>query len=60
MSVFQCPYNEECSCDPSRRFCERCGWNPAVAKARLERICKKLGIQEPEPREPEVKEETES
>lgn len=60
MSVFQCPYNEECSCDPARRCCERCGWNPAVAKVRLERICRKLGIEVPQPQEPEAKEETES
>lgn len=57
MSVFKCPYNEECSCDPTRRFCERCGWNPAVAKSRLERICRKLGVQVPEIKKPVQTEE---
>jgi hypothetical protein len=35
-SLWQCPYqrNVECSC----RNCDRCGWNPEVAKARLDKI----------------------
>lgn len=32
-----CPEGVKCSADSD---CNRCGWNPAVAKARLERIRK--------------------
>ena len=28
----QCPYNEGCACVPSKRDCERCGWNPKEEK----------------------------
>lgn len=31
-----CPYNEEVRCNHVN--CKRCGWNPKVAKARLEKI----------------------
>ena len=51
--VFACPYNEGVSCDHSTKRCHVCGWNPKVAKARLEKICKKLGIPVPVPKKPE-------
>jgi hypothetical protein len=31
-----CPYNEGCHCH--KRECWKCGWNPKVAQARLEKI----------------------
>lgn len=31
-----CPYNDACRC--SEATCKRCGWNPKVAKARMERM----------------------
>lgn len=31
-----CPYNEGCVC--LKKDCKRCGWNPRVAKARMERM----------------------
>jgi hypothetical protein len=34
--VWECPYNKAVGC--SFRKCDRCGWNPEVAKARLEKI----------------------
>lgn len=36
-AVFECVYQpESIMCD--RKICSRCGWNPEVAKARLEEI----------------------
>ena len=32
---WECPYNTECSC--TVRHCDKCGWNPDVAKARLDK-----------------------
>lgn len=58
MSVFQCPYNEACSCDPKKRRCNRCGWNPNVAKARLEKTCHNRGVQVPQIQEPEKEEKS--
>lgn len=29
-----CPYNEGRECNPKKRDCENCGWNPAVAEKR--------------------------
>ena len=60
MSVFQCPYNEACSCDPKKRRCNRCGWNPDVAKARLEKTCYKRGVQVPQTKEADPEKETAS
>lgn len=39
---FVCPHNAEVDCE--LRECDRCGWNPPVAKARLKAItdCKKF------------------
>ena len=38
--VWQCPYNKECECYGRR--CNKCGWNPEVAKARTEAIMGKM------------------
>lgn len=35
---FVCPHNDACVC--SVKACINCGWNPNVAKARMEKICK--------------------
>lgn len=35
-----CHHNPECRCD--QKACYRCGWNPKVAKARSEKILRKL------------------
>lgn len=32
--VHQCPHNSACAC--GRKLCDRCGWNPEIAKARTE------------------------
>ena len=47
---FSCPYNDGVSCHPNTKRCHSCGWHPYVAKVRLERICKKLGIPVPVPK----------
>ena len=31
-----CPHNDACRC--TARNCSRCGWNPKVAKMRMEKI----------------------
>ncbi len=33
---WNCPYNKEVHC--TARFCTKCGWNPDVAKERLDKI----------------------
>ena len=33
-----CPYNKEVVCEVKVKPCALCGWNPLVAKVRLERI----------------------
>lgn len=43
-----CPLNEGVICWPETRRCDRCGFNPVVAKARLEETCNRLGIELPE------------
>lgn len=35
-----CPHNSEVVCTVKEKPCALCGWNPLVAKARLERITK--------------------
>lgn len=35
-----CPHNEAVTCE--RKNCRKCGWNPNVAKRRLEKITGKL------------------
>ena len=34
--LHQCPYNRECRC--RTKNCHKCGWNPTVAKARMEKV----------------------
>lgn len=36
---WECPYEGCASCEV--RYCDRCGWNPVVAKARLEEYKRK-------------------
>lgn len=43
-----CPYNDGVTCDPAERNCACCGFDPDVAKARLTKICRKLGIPVPD------------
>ena len=31
-----CPHNKELVCDT--KMCKRCGWNPVVAKMRMEKL----------------------
>lgn len=38
--LWECPYNNAVGC--SFRKCDRCGWNPEVAKARTEAFERKL------------------
>ena len=44
---YSCTYNEGVVCHPTVRPCETCGWNPEVARARLEEFCKEMGIAVP-------------
>lgn len=37
---FSCPHNSGVRCD--EKMCYNCGWNPTVAKLRLEKIRQKL------------------
>lgn len=50
---YSCKYNDGVGCSKLHRHCERCGWNPAVAKARLEKFCHKHGIAVPLPQRTE-------
>lgn len=43
-----CKYNEGVDCGPLHRRCEKCGWNPEVARERLLQICFDKGITIPE------------
>ena len=43
-----CRFNEGVACDPKNQTCSKCGWNPEVAKVRLDCICKTMGIEVPE------------
>lgn len=38
-SLWQCPYQEWVACHS--RYCNKCGWNPEVAKDRLEAVYEK-------------------
>lgn len=52
--TYECPYNEAIDCDKyKQRPCHNCGWNPKVAKERLEEYCKKHGIVPPKRKEDE-------
>lgn len=44
-----CKFNEGVDCSPVGRHCEKFGWNPAIAQARLEKFCKERGIPVPLP-----------
>ena len=39
--VHQCPHNQVCACE--RKLCDRCGWNPEIAKARTEAFERQWG-----------------
>lgn len=38
---FTCPHNDAVDCEQSKKKCYRCGWNPTVAKARMDKLLKK-------------------
>lgn len=40
-----CPYNEGIGCHPCEMRCGTCGWNPKVAKERLEQLHEKINIE---------------
>lgn len=44
-----CKHTDGVVCAILNRKCKECGWDPDVAKKRLEDICSKLGIQYPLP-----------
>lgn len=43
-----CQFNEGVSCHPDKHNCEKCGWNPEVARERLLQICFDKGITIPD------------
>lgn len=45
---YSCKYNEGVGCHPNKHHCNTCGWNPAVARERLLKICFDMGIDIPE------------
>ena len=50
--TYDCPHNEAIDCDKyKQRPCNNCGWNPDVARERLEKYCKELGIAIPKKKE---------
>lgn len=49
MATTTCPHNEGVPCSIIGRHCEKCGWNPEVAEARLEKFCNENGIPYPLP-----------
>ena len=54
-----CPFNDGVLCSGIGP-CDNCGWRPSVAKARLEKICKQMGVQVPQTQEPEKEEQSDS
>ena len=40
-----CLFNEAVLCNEQK--CEKCGWNPKVAKDRLSKFCAERGVQNP-------------
>lgn len=42
-----CKFNEGVGCHPLKHQCGTCGWNPKVAKERLIKRCKELGLKPP-------------
>ena len=51
-----CPHNEGVPCSIIGRHCEKCGWNPEVAEARIEKFCNEHGIPYPLPQREEEEE----
>lgn len=47
---YSCKYNEGVECHPGKRPCDKCGWNPKVSQARLEKFCKEHRIAFPLPK----------
>ena len=47
----KCQYNIGVECRLRERPCESCGWNPAVAKERLDRFYTDHGIVAPDKKE---------
>lgn len=45
-----CAFNSAVTCNRKERPCAACGWNPNVAKARLERHCVVHGVTVPKPK----------
>ena len=43
-SLWKCRYQQSVSC--ADRNCDKCGWNPEVAKARSAAILKKMGVRD--------------
>lgn len=39
----KCPFRDNVFCYPSQKHCESCGWNPVVAKQRLDKFYKDHG-----------------
>ena len=46
-----CAFNSAVKCTRQERPCAACGWNPNVAKARLDRHCTIHGVTVPEPKQ---------
>lgn len=44
--VESCKYHMFVNCEEEGRKCDKCGWCPAVAAKRREKIRKKLGVKE--------------
>jgi len=38
---FTCPYNDAVDCEQGKKKCYTCGWNPAVAKVRMDKLLNK-------------------
>ena len=45
-----CAFNDAVTCTRKERPCAGCGWNPNVAKARLNRYCITHKVEVPEPK----------
>ena len=44
-----CPYNEGIGCMPHEMRCSTCGWNPKVAKERLDKLYEEKNIERAQP-----------
>lgn len=45
-----CPYNEGIGCMPHEMRCNTCGWNPKVAKERLNKVYEEKNIERAQPK----------